>query len=272
MKVVYFGYNALSSCLDLLIHRDDIELVSIYTGEESEHTDQIILFAESNDIACHINKPSLIEMEKIVSQGVECFICAEYPYKIPLPEALLYGVNIHPTCLPEGRGQTPLPHLILTYPQHAGISLHKLSDQLDEGDILLSESINISTDETFDSLHAKIFIQAPMLLQHLLKEWDSLFKAAKKQSKGSTWPSIKSEQQSIDWSMRHEQIDKISRAFASLGVKFTLNQTNYYYTSAQCVEFEHAYEAGDVISFDDFKLIIAIVDGFIIIPRPCLFE
>ncbi len=271
MKVVYFGYNALSSCLDLLCHREDISIAAIYTGDVSAYTDQIHNLAESFDLLCHTNKPTLDAMLQWVDQGVECFICAEYPYKIPVPDNLPYSVNIHPTCLPEGRGQTPLPHLILDYPDAAGITLHQLTENFDAGDILLGQTLDISDDETFDSLHAKVFLQAPMLLQQLLDNLDTLFHQAKAQGKGSTWPTIKRTQQRIHWNMSQQEIERISRAFSSLGVAFTLNNTDYYYTSAQCVLFEHTYQAGDVISFDQFKLIIALRDGFIIIPRSCLY-
>lgn len=272
MKIAYFGFNALSSCLDLLLNQDNIEVVAIFSGENNEHTNQIIQLAEQFNIKCHATKPSLKLMHSLLEQGVEYFICAEYPYKIPIPKTLKYSVNIHPTLLPHGRGQTPLPHLILKYPQHAGITLHKMEETFDTGDILIQTAIEIDTQETFDSLNAKIFLQAPMLLQQLLSEWDSLYNKATPQTEGSYWPTISSEQQSINWDMPINQIALICRSFGSLGVKFTLNEKDYYLVSAQCVDIKHHYNAGDVISFDDFKLTIAVLDGLIIIPRPCLFE
>ncbi len=272
MKIVYFGFNALSSCLDLLLHQDDIEVVAIYTGEESPHTDQIIQLAEQFEINVEAIKPPLENMEKHIKQGVDCFICAEYPHKIPIPKTLKYSVNIHPTLLPNGRGQTPLPHLILNYPQYAGITLHKMTDSLDMGDILIQQSIEMGEQETFDSLHAKIFLQAPILLQRLLTELELKSEQAMAQTKGSYWPTINSQQQFIDWDMSIKEIALTCRAFGSLGVKFSLNENDYYMTSAQCIDLDHNYKAGDVVSFDEFKLIIAVHDGLIIIPRPCLFE
>jgi len=272
MNIVYFGFNALSSCLDLLIHHPECQVVKVYTGEEGEHTDQIVQLAQQNEIQWSTLKPLKKEMHMLVEQGADCFICAEYPHKISIPNDLAYSVNIHPTMLPEGRGQTPLPHLILSYPQHAGITLHKMTDVLDHGDIILSQALLVNEHESFDSLHSKIFLEAPMLLQQLLSNWDALYLNSKAQEKGSYWPTIDDQEQAIDWNMTNKQIDLKSRAFASLGIKFNLNQTKYYYTSVQCVNFKHAYQAGDVISFDAFKLTIATLEGFLIIPRSCLYE
>lgn len=272
MKIAYFGFNALSSCLDFLIHQDGIEVVVIYTGPDSEHTEQITQLAHTNNIYFLINKPTINELENLVSSGVDCFICAEYPHKLHIPNSLKYSVNIHPTLLPEGRGQTPLPYLILRHPQHAGITLHKMTDELDQGDIILSHAIDVSEQETFDSLHAKVFLDAPMLLHQMFDNFDHLYNHAKPQLYGSYWEPISAEQQSINWQMTSLKIKTVIRGFGSLGIKFQLNNKDYYFTSAQCNEHQHAYHAGDVIIFDNFKLIIATLDGFIIIPRDNLFE
>jgi len=271
MKIVYFGYNALSSCLDYLIQHNH-EIIAVYTGEDIEHTDQILHLADQQKINVVTDPPQLKTLQKHIDDGVECFICAEYPFVIPIPKSLSYAFNIHPTLLPEGRGKTPLPLLILNHSEHAGITFHKMSDQIDRGDILLQLPIVLAKDESFDSLSAKIFIDAPILLEKLLSNIEGYYLAATSQAKGSYWAPISIEQQSISWHQSISEIELTCRAFSSLGVKITINQKSFYMTHSHCVSYEHLYTAGDVIQFDDFKLIIALKEGFIIIPRACLFE
>ena len=136
MKIAYFGYNAFSSCLDLLVRRGH-EVVCIYSGESSVHTDRVIRFAELNQIPLCFDKPDQQQMDALVRSGVDIFLSAEYPWKIPVPEQLKYAINIHPTMLPEGRGPTPLPSLILNYPQHAGITFHKMINKFETGILIL---------------------------------------------------------------------------------------------------------------------------------------
>ena len=107
-------------------------------------------------------------MDALVRAGVDLFLSAEYPWRVPIPDQLMFAINVHPTMLPEGRGPTPLPLLILAYPQHAGITLHNMTNKLDEGEVLLQKKIAIDENESFDTLSAKLYIEIPLLLDELL--------------------------------------------------------------------------------------------------------
>lgn len=272
MNIIYFGYNALSSCLDLLLHTDQHQVLCVYTGEQGTHTQQIIQLCEDYEVEYFTHKPTEAELKQWVTIENTCFICAEYPYKLDIPTQLKFGINIHPTLLPEGRGQTPLPHIIMSYPESAGITLHTLSSELDSGDILIQKQISLDNQETFDSLLTKVFLEAPILLQKVIDDIHHYFEQATPQVEGSYWQTIGEDQQVLDWNKPIKELDKVCRAFGSLGVKFTLNQSDYYTTTAQAIKYQHAYSVGDVVSFDDMKLIVASIDGFIIIPRECLYE
>jgi methionyl-tRNA formyltransferase len=189
VKIAYFGYDPLFSCLDVFLKQGH-EFAIIYTGESSVHSDKVIEFAQSNNIPLCFGKPSLAEMQTLHEQGVELFFSAEYPWMIPVPADLKYAVNLHPTLLPEGRGMTPLPHLILNQSIHAGITLHKLTNELDAGDILLQQVIPQAEDETFDSLSGKVFQQTPDLLSTLLSDIDVFYQNSQTHGEGSYWPSI----------------------------------------------------------------------------------
>lgn len=67
--------------------------------------------------------------------GVELILVAGYPWKIPVSQSIKQ-VNIHPAFLPVGRGSWPMPAAILKGVD-LGVTIHKLSDRFDEGDIWL---------------------------------------------------------------------------------------------------------------------------------------
>ena len=268
MKIAYFGYNALSSCLDILI-RSGHEIVSIYTGESGIHTDRVIRSAKQKQIPLCFDKPDQQQMETLVQAGVELFLSAEYPWKIPVPDHLKYAVNIHPTMLPDGRGPTPLPSLILNHPEHAGITLHKMTNKFDEGEILLQKKLIPDEHESFDTLSAKLYLEVPHLLDKLLSNIDHYYLNATKQKNGSYWEKIPHKHQTIDWNRPTAKVLRQCRAFGSLGVYAEIQGQICLVTAAEGATFQHGVKAGELVSIDENRLVVASSDGLISIPRSC---
>jgi methionyl-tRNA formyltransferase len=260
MKLVYFGYDPLFSCLPVFLQQG-YEFAAIYTGENGEFSDKVIEFAHKNGIQLCFDKPTAEHMQDWVEQGVELFFSAEYPWKIPVPKQLKYAVNHHPTLLPEGRGMTPLPHLLLQYPQHAGITLHKLDNQFDTGDILLQQPILLDELEDFDSLSAKIYQQSPALLTTLLQNIENVYLNAKTQGEGCVWPMITKQQQSLDWRQSTADLLKQLRAFGSLGCYAMIEGKTSIITKANGKPYHHQHQAGQVILSNAQCVIIATIDG-----------
>jgi methionyl-tRNA formyltransferase len=269
MKIAYFGYNPFSSCLELLINQGH-EVVCIYTGQQSIHTDRVIKCATQNQISVCLEKPEQSQMDALVSAGVELFLSAEYPWRIPIPDKLKFAINIHPTFLPYGRGSTPLPLLLLAYPEHAGITLHKMTSALDEGDILLQQKIILDEHESFDTLSAKLYIGTPVLLKQLLSNLNHYYINSIRQENGSNWDQLSQKDQTINWNNPTHQLLKQLRAFGSLGVYCKLQGQSYLITAAEAVVCPHNSKAGEIISIDEIRVTIASIDGLISIPRGCL--
>jgi len=282
MKIAYFGYDPLSSCLDVFLQMGH-EFIVIYTGESSVYSDKIIQFANQNNIDLIFEKPTIAKMKTLYEQGVELFFSAEYPWKIPIPVDLKYAINVHPTLLPEGKGMTPLPHLILKQSIYAGITLHKLSNEFDAGDILVQKPIPLDENEIFDSLSEKIFQQTPELLFTLLSDLDDFHENSQAQGEGSYWPSITAEQQTLNWQQPTAQLLTTLRAFGSLGTftdiagKACVITSVPFITSAplrssfahgKC--YQHHYSAGQVILNNKQQITIATIDGELCIPKTSL--
>jgi methionyl-tRNA formyltransferase len=271
MKIAYFGYNAFSSCLDLLISSGH-ELICIYTGENSVHTDRVIRYSKQNKIPLFFDKPNKKQMDALVLAGVELFLSAEYPWLIPVPDQLTFAINIHPTMLPDGRGPTPLPLLLLAYPQHAGITLHKMTNKFDEGEILLQQTIKIDDNESFDTLSAKLYVQIPQLLNKLLANLNHYYEHGTKQGKAVSWERLSQKDQTINWNRPTSKVLQQVRAFGSLGVYSELQGLRYLITAAEGVICEHNIKAGEIISIDEIRLVIASNDGLISMPRSGLMS
>jgi methionyl-tRNA formyltransferase len=275
MKIAYFGYDPLSSCLDVFL-KSGYQFAVIYTGENSGFSEKVIQFAQNNDIALCFGKPNLTEMQTLAEQGVELFFSAEYPWKIPVPDDIKYAINVHPTLLPEGRGMTPLPHLLLKQSVYAGITLHKLSNEYDTGDILLQKPISLEKDETFDSLSGKVSQQTPNLLSTLLSDLDDYYQGSQVQGEGSDWPSITKDEQTLDWHKPIAQVLTTLRAFGSLGTyaniagKACVIIPTQFPLYAQGKRYQHNYNAGQVILNDSEHLTVATIDGELCLSKQCI--
>ncbi len=269
MKIAYFGYDPLFSCLDVFLKHGH-QFVVIYTGENSDFSIEVIQFANKNKINLCFTKPSLVEMQALVLLGVELFFSAEYPWKIPVPADLKYAINLHPTLLPQGRGMTPLPHLILNKSVYAGITLHKLSHDFDTGDILLQKAISLDDNDTFDSLSDKVFEQTPGLLSLLLVDLNNYYQNSQAQVEGSYWPSITVEQQTLIWQQSTAVLLTQLRAFGSLGNYAAIAGKACIITSASGKCYQHNYSAGQIILSNTHHIIVATVDGELCIPKTSL--
>jgi methionyl-tRNA formyltransferase len=213
-----------------------------------------------------------MQMQSLVNDGVELFFSAEYPWKIPLPNELRYAVNVHPTLLPEGRGPTPLPIILLEQSKHAGVTLHKLSDEFDRGDILLQKAIGLDEKDTFDSLSNKVSKQTNELLTNLLSDLAVYYQHSQVQENGSDWPKLSKSQQTLDWQRTTEEVLKTIRAFGSLGTYADIQNQQFIITQASGRLLQHGIVAGEVLLNDQHQLAVATADGMVNIPKSALLR
>ncbi len=95
-----------------------------------------------------------------------------------LPESILHDppggcLNIHPSLLPRYRGAAPLNWSIINGETTTGVTIMKMDEGIDSGDILLQQETPLGADETFGALHDRL---ARMGAELLLKTLTSLQK------------------------------------------------------------------------------------------------
>jgi methionyl-tRNA formyltransferase len=82
-------------------------------------------------------------------------------YGLLLPAAFLDApplgcLNVHASLLPRWRGAAPIQHAILAGDRDSGVTIMKVTEELDAGDILLAESVPITPETTAQSLHDEL--------------------------------------------------------------------------------------------------------------------
>jgi len=105
--------------------------------------------------------------EKLLSLSPDLFIIADYG-KI-LPASLLMipkiaSIGVHPSLLPAYRGPAPINWAILHGDKETGVTIFKMDEGLDTGDIILQKTIAISDNDNAGGLHDKLACEGAKLL------------------------------------------------------------------------------------------------------------
>lgn len=95
-----------------------------------------------------------------------------------LPEVVLNippkgTINLHGSLLPQYRGAAPINWAIINGEEETGVTTFFIKKEIDTGNILFSENVAISEDETAGGLHDKLMKTGAQLLVRTLKAVES---------------------------------------------------------------------------------------------------
>lgn len=269
MKVCYLGYDFFYGCLEEILKIENIEILKVFTFETDNKYNfnyHIVKIAEENNIPVNYNRITKNDIEELIDKDCELLISAGYPYKIPVfDENIIKQMNIHPTLLPIGRGPWPLPYIILKDLKISGVTIHKISENMDEGDILISESFEVQPNEDLETLSSRVQIIAKRLIIKLINNIDYYYKNAIKQGRGEYFPFPTDEEMTFNGTMTIEQIDRIVRAFGKMdsivnieGKEILVHDINYW-------KEKHNYKLGKIVHKTNKEYVMAVRDGFIVL-------
>lgn len=123
-------------------------------------------------------------------------------------------IGMHPTLLPEGRGRAAVPWAIIKGLTKTGVTMFKLDEGVDTGDIIGQEEIELDNNTTATELYKKV-IDAHMKL--IVRYWndimnDTIVFTEQDEAKATVWPERKPEDGEIHASMTMEEADRLVRA------------------------------------------------------------
>ena len=115
------------------------------------NTDEAVAFFESFNPDLFI----VISYGQILSRGI-----------LNIPK--IFCLNVHASILPKYRGAAPINWAIINGEKNTGISIIKMIEKMDAGEIIMQKSIDTSVDETIITLQDKLSIMAAELLIGIL--------------------------------------------------------------------------------------------------------
>ena len=124
------------------------------------------------------------------------------------------GINIHPSLLPKYRGPTPIQSAILNRDTVTGITIQYLSQEMDSGNIIAAEHLQLTGKETTGSLSEAAAQKAAQMLPEVLEKIKAGEQGrAQDHSKASYCFLISRDDGLIDWSKSASEIEAKIRAF-----------------------------------------------------------
>ena len=179
MKIVFMGTPDFSvPVLEKLIEKHDV--VAVYTRAPKEsgrgkriNKTPVHLLAESKGIEVRTPRTLRNAEEQDILRQYNADIAIVAAYGLLLPQEVLDMfpkgcVNVHASLLPRWRGAAPIQRVIEFGDKESGISIMQMALELDAGDVLSKESVEILPSMTGGELHDRLSdVGANLLIQTL---------------------------------------------------------------------------------------------------------
>lgn len=178
-------------------------------------------------------------------------------------------INLHGSLLPQYRGAAPINWAIINGEKESGVSTFFLKQEIDTGDILFSEKVNIEEKDTAADLHDKLMTVGSKLLIKTVKAIESSnYKEIPQDiKKGETLKSARKifrEDCQINWNQPAMTIYNHIRGLSPYPAAFCLFQGKTLKIFQAKVDYsKHALEPGSFQTYHKATLQFACADGFI---------
>lgn len=268
MRIAYCGYDFFYTCLKRLLKMETVEVIRVFTFDtdnQYNYNKYVTKLAEENQIPITTRKISEQDVRELfLEYHCDCIVTAGYLYRIPVVNDVGFrGVNIHPTLLPQGRGRWPLPFVILKGLDKNGVTLHKINDQFDEGDILLQRSFPVNEREDLETLSCRCQMMAEQLVETVFSDFERYWENAVPQTGGEYWDYPTLEEMSFDFSMSVKEIDRVIRAYGKFDSCVRFAGKDWLVWDANCWHENHNYQPGTIVHTTNKEYLIAAKDGFV---------
>lgn len=157
----------------------------------------------------------------------DLFVVAAYgqilsPQVLAIPR--LGAVNVHASLLPRYRGAAPVAHAILQGDSHTGVTLIRMTPQLDAGDILAQQVEPIRPDDTAGSLEARLAelgAQLTVALLRRLMAGEMPQAIPQDPAQATRAPKLRKQSGLIDWGQSPQYLERFVRAMQPWPTAFT---------------------------------------------------
>ena len=265
MNILYAGTpHASAKILDNLAGVPNISIKGVITKPDKPNKRGKKLHeSKVSEVARKLNlpifKPESLNQDDFVknltSIDIDILVVVAYGKIIPnwlINSCKILSLNVHFSILPKYRGASPIQSVILNGENKTGITIIKLNENLDEGDIIEKLDCNIASNENKIELEKNLINQASKLLPKTLEKiYQGKHTLAPQNNKDATYcKKINKDDSLVDSNHTSKLIYNKFRAFIEWpGVFFIHKNTKIKIHKLEIFE-------GDNIKWGDKKIIL----------------
>lgn len=257
MKIVFMGTPDFAvKALEALAARH--EVVCVYTREPQEAgrgkkltKSPVHEFAEAHGILVRTPKTLRSAEAQAELKALQADISVVAAYGLILPQAVIEAfplgcINIHGSLLPRWRGAAPIQRAIEAGDNESGITIMKVVEKLDAGDMLLKGPVPITAETTGETLHDAMAGLGAELIVKALDNWQNLHAEPQDERLVTYAAKIDKAESRLDFSMPAEVLERKIRAFNPYpAVYFEYGGERYKILRAKVVD--ESGEAGAIL-------------------------
>lgn len=173
-------------------------------------------------------------------------------------------LNLHGSLLPRWRGAAPIQRAIMAGDQVTGVQVMRMEEGLDTGPVLLSETVPIADDDTFQSLHDRMAPIGASLLPRALAalERGGLTETPQADDGVTYAEKITPDEARVDWRAPAAAIDRQIRGLSPFPGAFTeADGVRIKLLASRCGDNASGHAPGEIVSAGDGGVIVACGDG-----------
>lgn len=276
LKIVFMGTTEFAGgILNALLANDYNVIGVVCQSDKPVGRKKILEFPFTKKIAIENNidvfQPINIreDNEWLVEKNPDLIITCAYGQIVPqkvLDIPRLKCINVHGSLLPELRGAAPIQYAILNDLKVTGITIMEMVKKMDAGDMFAKREVEVSNTDTGDILFKKMEKVAASLLIEMLPDYieGKLVGEKQDEEKVTFAPSIKREEEIIDWNDKQRNIYNKIRALNSIPGAYTLlDGLSIKVFESEEVNKEYDGKCGEIVEVLKDRIIVKVSDGAI---------
>ncbi|MBP29736.1 MULTISPECIES: formyltransferase family protein [Methylobacterium] len=273
MKFAFAGIDFLGGVFEGLLDAGwtPVKLFTRPCDGIYDHNEVIVARARALRLPIQLSRIRERDIEALQAEHGRdwALVVAGYPWLIKgWKGRAAYGLNIHPSPLPTGRGPYPLFRAVLDRYESWGVTAHVLADGFDTGDILAQDIFGLSSHESHETLLAKCQMAARRLAAGPLgRELPARWRRSEPQGDGSYWPRATDFDRTLDFRQDVATVLRRVRAFGTVETIARLGDARVFVAEAQGWPERHAHTPGTVVHRHRRHVVVAALDGYVQLTR-----
>lgn len=220
--VVVFAYQNMGLIGLRSLIKNNIKIHQVFTHKDNKNHNvwwgSVFDYCKEQSINCdYADNYSHRQILQIIKK-FNILTILSFHYRRILPEYILKlpqngCINLHCSLLPRYRGKAPVNWQIINGEEESGFTLHYMTKDIDEGDIIYQSKVSINYDDNILSLYKKLENSVEQYFNKSIKNVVmGNFSSSKQNSKGSYYGTRTPEDGIIDWSLSAIKIYNLIRA------------------------------------------------------------